>query len=343
MIHARRLIPSSVFALVLLLAASAQAEDFLHFDGAAGPGKGKHVVLIAGDDEYRSEEALPMLGKILSQRHGFACTVLFPAGADGVIKPGDHSLLSHPEALDTADAIVMLVRFRSWNDAAMKRFEAAYLRGVPIIALRTSTHAFDFANGPWKKWTWNGGGEWPGGFGKQVLGETWVAHHGEHKKQGCRAVIEVVNKDHPVLRSVADVFTATDVYAANPPADYTVLLRGAVTESLDPDSKPVAGAKNTPMQPIAWVRERVNEAGKTNRILTTTMGAASDLVNEDLRRLVVNGVFWGLGLEVPAKADVTLVDGYSPSFYGFNGERTGLTVAELGLGKALPPPPIKGK
>ena len=33
-----------------------------------GPGKGKHIVLLAGDEEYRSEEGLPMLGKILSQR-----------------------------------------------------------------------------------------------------------------------------------------------------------------------------------------------------------------------------------------------------------------------------------
>ena len=64
--------------------------------------------------------------------------------------------------------------------------------------------------------------------------------------------------------------------------------------------------------------------------------AYHDLTNEGLRRLVVNGVYWGLGLEVPAKADVTLVDEYQPSFYGFGGERKGLKVADLGLGKGLP-------
>ncbi|MFN9944299.1 MAG: hypothetical protein ACK56I_33000, partial [bacterium] len=37
----------------------------------AGKAAGKHVVLLSGDEEYRSEEAMPMLGKILSQRHGF--------------------------------------------------------------------------------------------------------------------------------------------------------------------------------------------------------------------------------------------------------------------------------
>ena len=73
----------------VLIAGRAEAQDHLEFPGKEGPGKGKKITLIAGDDEYRSEEGLPMLGKILSQRLGFDCTVLFPAGPDGVIKPGD--------------------------------------------------------------------------------------------------------------------------------------------------------------------------------------------------------------------------------------------------------------
>ncbi|NMC22107.1 MAG: hypothetical protein GYA33_17000, partial [Thermogutta sp.] len=55
-----------------------QAEDqWVTYEGGEGPGKGKHIVLVSGDEEYRSEEALPMLGKILAKRHGFRCTVLF--------------------------------------------------------------------------------------------------------------------------------------------------------------------------------------------------------------------------------------------------------------------------
>ena len=53
----------------------------------SAPAKGKHVVLLSGDEEYRSEEALPMLAKILSQRHGFKTTVLFALDADGTINP----------------------------------------------------------------------------------------------------------------------------------------------------------------------------------------------------------------------------------------------------------------
>lgn len=329
--------------IILAFAASALAQDSLHFlPKADGAGKGMKVVLIAGDEEYRSEESMPALAKILSQRHGFECDVLFSADADGTIQPGKTESLTNPEALDKAEAIVMSLRFRKWNDAALAKFEAAVNRGVPLIALRTSTHLFNGIpkESRFAKWNWNSK-DWPGGFGRQVLGETWVAHHGAHKKEGTRGVIEPAQKDHPILRGVSDVFGDTDVYTANPLPDATVLMRGEVTETLEPTSKAVAGKKNDPLQPILWTREHKNDAGRTNRIVTTTMGSASDLKNEGLRRIVVNGVFWGLGLDVPAKTDVTLVDPWVPSFYGFGTHRKGLKVSDHALGKALgePPPP----
>lgn len=82
-----------------------------------------------------------MLAKILSQRHGFTCTVLFSLDSEGSINPDLTSSIGGPEALGSADAIVMLLRFRDWPDEEMKYFVDAYQRGVPIIALRTSTHA----------------------------------------------------------------------------------------------------------------------------------------------------------------------------------------------------------
>lgn len=317
----------------------------------AGAAKGKHVVLISGDEEYRSEEALPMLAKILSQRHGFKCTVLFAQDADGTINPDNQKSLPGSAALETADAIVLLVRFRQWPDDAMERFEKAWLAGKPVIALRTSTHAFAFpADSKWSKYSWNSKEPWAGGWGKFVLGETWVSHWGKHKIEATRGVIEPAAKNEPVLRGVSDVFGPTDVYEAYPPADATILLRGQVLASMKPDAGPATYRKprrsdnaeqpvNEPMMPVAWTREVRNPAGKTNKVFCTTMGDANDLQNEGVRRLVVNSVYWGLGLNVPAKADVTLVDGYEPSFYGFKGYRRGLKIADLELGKALPKPP----
>jgi len=97
---------------------------------------------------------------------------------------------------------------------------------------------------------------------------------------------------------------------------------------------------NDPAMPVAWTRTNVNENGSRNRVLTTTMGAATDLENEGLRRLLVNGVYWGLGLPVPEKADVRVVDPYQPSFYGFDGFRKGLHASDFALGKVVPGQPL---
>jgi len=294
-------------ASTLALPLNIHAADYLVFEGKTGPGTGKHVVFLSGDEEYRSEESLPQMAKILAERHGFKCTVLFAIDpADGTINPKINTNMPGAAALDSADAIVMGLRFRDWPDVDMKHFVDAYLAGKPIIALRTSTHAFNYPNNstsPYAKYSWNSKA-WPGGFGRQVLGETWVAHHGAHKKEATRGIIEASAADDPILRGVSEIFGNSDVYTANPAADVKILVRGQVLSGMNPTDPPVEGKKNQPMQPVVWTRVYKNEAGKTNKILCTTMGAASDLLNEGLRRLLVNAVYWGVGLDVPAKADV---------------------------------------
>ena len=70
-------------AALLLVSGAALAHpvpdspQWLTYPGGDGPGKGKHIVLIAAEQEYRSEQSMPMLAKILSKHHGFDCTVLF--------------------------------------------------------------------------------------------------------------------------------------------------------------------------------------------------------------------------------------------------------------------------
>ena len=311
--------------------ASAAEQAWVTYEPKAGPGNGKHIVLIAGDEEYRGEEGLPMLGKILSQRHGFKCTVLFSVDADGTINPDAGGSLSNPAALDSADAIVMLLRFRHWDDDANKRFEAAVNRGVPLIALRTSTHAFNGLKGPYEKWNFGN----KGGFGKQVLGETWVSHWGRHKVEAMLGVIEPGAEQHPILKGTGQIFADSDTYEAYPPADAKILLRGQVLKGMKPTDPPADYVKkrasdkqeqgvNSPMMPVAWTREVRNEAGKVNKIFTTTMGAATDLQSEGTRRLVVNSVFWGLGIAVPAKANVDYIGDYQPSMYSFKGYKKGV-------------------
>ena len=161
--------------LIFTIPSVCAANDHIVYEGTSGAGKGKHLVFLTGDEEYRGEEGLPMLAKILSQRHGFKCTVLFSMNDKGEIDPNNQKSLSNPKALDSADAIIMLLRFRTWPDAIYKHFDDACNRGIPVIGLRTSTHAFRGKIG---------------GFGKRVLGERWVSHWGAHKREACRGVVE---------------------------------------------------------------------------------------------------------------------------------------------------------
>jgi hypothetical protein len=225
----------------------------------------------------------------------------------------------------------------------MRHFVNYYRSGKPVIGLRTSTHAFDYPDdsaSPYKAFGWKSH-EWPGGFGKQVFGETWISHWGDHGKQATRGVLV---GDSPILRGVTDVFCTTDVYEASPPADANVLVRGQVLQGMNASDKPADNRKRTtqgieqavndPMMPIVWTRTRVNEAGKTNRILTCTMGAATDLQDEGLRRLLVNACLWEVGLEkkIPAQANVDLVGNFNPTMFGFDGFKKGVKPSDLAPG-----------
>ena len=229
-----------------------------HLPGGEGPGKGKHVVLISGDEEYRSEEALPQLAKILAKRHGFTCTVLFAIGQDGTIDPGRRDNIPGLEALEQADLMVLFTRFRDLPDDQMKRVVDYVESGRPIIGMRTATHAFDVKEGKtFARYGWKTK-EWEGGFGRNVLGETWISHHGSHGKQSTRGVIAEGAEGHPILRGIkdGDIWGPTDVYGVRLPlpGDSKPLVLGQVLEGMKPTDKPVEGKVNDPMMPVAWVK-----------------------------------------------------------------------------------------
>jgi len=329
--------------LAAVLALSVQGDPILVFEGKSGPGKGRHIVLLAGDEEYRSEEGLPQLAKILSQRHGFKCTVLFSLNGKGEIDPRVQDNQPGLEGLKSADLCIMLLRFRQWPDSQMRHFVDYYLSGKPFIALRTSTHAFNYREGSeslFRKFGWQSK-EWPGGFGKQVLGENWVSHWGNHGSQATRGVAEPSAIGHPLLRGVDKVFGTTDVYEAAPLPDAKVLMRGEVVAGMRDSDPSATGTKklasgveqgiNSPMMPIVWTRDHLNESGEKNRVLTVTMGAATDLLNEGLRRLLVNGAYWATGKEsvIPRRANVELVGTYNPSSFGFNSFKQGVKPRDL--------------
>ncbi len=314
-----------------------EPQRWVVYPGGQGPGAGKHIVLISGDEEYRSEEALPMLAKILSVRHGFKCTVLFSQDRESAeINPDERGYIPGLEALDTADLMVLMTRFRRLPDEDMKHIVDYVEAGKPLIGLRTATHAFAYeqdSESPYAHWNWNDGA-WSGGFGRQILGETWINHHGHHGSESTRGVIPESSRAHPILRGVSDVWGKTDVYGIKQlPADATVLLEGEILSGMSPDARPVEDPRNAPRMPVTWTRERELESGVVQRIVGSTIGAAVDLESDHLRRLLVNACYWGVGMgaEIPAFSDARLVGEYRPTMFGFGGFVKGVFPADHAL------------
>lgn len=295
------------------------------YAGSEGPGKGKHIVFISGDEEYRSEEALPMLAKILSQKYGFKCTVLFAVDpATGYINVETLDNIPGLENLQIADLMVIFTRFRELPDEQMKYIDDYIRQGKPVIGLRTATHAFNYkkdTNNKYAKYHFGSKIKgWEDGFGRKILGETWINHHGKHGSEGTRGLINGIIKDekNPILNGVSDIWGPTDVYTVRQlPGDTRVLVYGQSTNGLSPDSS-INLSKS--IMPVAWIKSYQGENGTTGRVFASTIGASIDFKSEDLRRLFVNAAFWCTGLEnkIPEKADVDVIGNYNPTMFGYN-------------------------
>jgi len=302
------------------------------YEGKSGPGKGKHIVLIAADDEYRSEELIPALAKILAVHHGFKCTVLFAIDkATGEINPSVKDNIPGLEHLRSADLMVIFARFRQLPDEQMRYIDEYVHSGKPIIGIRTATHAFAYSrnsHSKYKHYDWRSK-EWPGGFGRQVLGETWVAHYGHHNRESTRGKIAPGMERHPIVRGCEDIWGPSDVYALRKlHGDCKPVVLGVVLAGMHPDDPP--NPKKPPV-PVAWIKTFTGRSGKPARVFTTTMGHAGDFKSEGFRRLLVNACYWCLGMEeqIPERAKVDLVGPYEPNPIGIGRFKQGLKPCDL--------------
>jgi hypothetical protein len=331
---------------------SSSPAQWLTFEGKPDMPK---IVLVSGDEEYRSEEALPQLAKILSSKHGFNCTVLFAQDPEkpGIVNPNYVKNIPGLENLKTADLMVIFTRFRALPDEQMQHIDDYLKSGKPVIGIRTATHAFNFTKNDsasnWKQYGnyYSGDDEWKDGFGRLVLGENWISHHGKHKHQSTRGVAAPSQENHPILNGIAqgEIWGPTDVYGVRLPlsGDSQPIVLGQVVNRAgaydendilygmrfsdndvagtevekDKEGKETTINPNDPMMPIAWIKSYQIPGGQKGKAFASTIGAATDLLTEGTRRMLVNSVFWSLDLEVPEKANVDLVGDYQPSAYAF--------------------------
>ncbi|MDR1964092.1 MAG: ThuA domain-containing protein [Planctomycetaceae bacterium] len=295
------------------------------------PGHGQHVVLISGDEEYRSEEALVQLGRILANRHGFNCTVLFAVNpATGEIDPVCTTNIPDLHVLQTADVMIVNLRFRNLPDEQMRYFDDYLRSGKPVLGMRTSTHAFRIPKDrKFARYSFDyhdNTGLWEQGFGRKILGETWIDHHGHHGHEATRGILVLEKRSHPIVRGCEDIFGLTDVYRVRLPLpeDSEPLVLGQVLAGMKPTDPPVAGSKNEPMMPVAWTKTYRIDGGQTGKVFTTTMGSSQDLESEGLRRLLVNAVYWLAGLETVEQANVEIVGRYETLPMGFGKHKKGM-------------------
>ena len=309
----------AVLVLLIKLCRVSAAEPGLVIEGKEGIGKGQHIVFVTGEEYYRSEEGMSMFAKILSQHHGYKCTVLFAIDpVTGFINANKANNIPGLKALKSADLMVVFARFRELPDADMKHIVDYVNAGKPVLGIRNATHAFRYSansTSPYKNWDFQSKA-WLGGFGQQILGDTWIAHYGKFQKEATLATVVSSQRNNPVLRGVADtIFCHTDVNSVErlTPKDL-VLMQGQVLSGLNPMDPPVTDKRKDVRMPFAWFKTYTAPSGKEGRSFSTTAGASLDWQSEDLRRLMVNAIYSLTGHEkdIPEKSNVNFLGEYKP-------------------------------
>jgi len=290
----------------------------------------KHIVLIAAEQEYRSEQAMPMLAKILATRHGFDCTVLFAVNDQGEVDPTqkirwqDKQVVHNIPGLEhvaSADCVIFFNRLLTLPDEQIKHVIAYLDSGKPIIGIRTANHGF-LQDVPYRI---NGKKV---RFGEDVLGGSFRSHHGDWHRDSTRGLIIEEQKKHPILRGVEDIWGPSDVYRTYPkggslPEGCTALVLGQPLVGRKHGDAP--NTKKIPL-PIAWTKTWTTSRGKSARVFHVTMGSGRDFESAGLRRMTINAAYWCLGMEskIDAERSVDIVGEYKPLASGFNYEKLGV-------------------
>jgi type 1 glutamine amidotransferase len=313
-----RLLVFAVFAVLAALlapAAPAQIKD-----------RRPHVVFVTGDEEYRSEESMPLIARLLEKHHGFRCTVLYAVGPDGTINPQHLTSIPGLEALKEADLMVMYTRYRALPDEQLKHILDYIDSGRPMVGFRTTTHAFRYpAKSPNAKWNDE--------FGRKVFGQQWITHHGHHGHMHLTEVTPAAGKEgHPILRGVKPFKCYSWLYHVH-----------GGKQKIDGAFEPLAAGKSLksshaskqdlyPLtQPVAWTRSYTGPSGKKARVFFTTLGHPHDFESESMRKLVINGIYWALGMEdrIPREgANVELLGPFNLTNAGVGAHKKGVRPSE---------------
>lgn len=272
-----------------------------------------HIVFVIGDEEYRSEESMPMLAQILKRELNAKVTLCYSLDSLGFIDPNRSDHIEGLEALETADLMVMFTRFRALPDQQLKYIINYAESGKPMVGFRTTTHAFLYKNDSTKTHLNN---EWP----TEVFGQQWITHHG-HFDDGQHPLtkVTITNKNHPVAKNVAPFEAYSWLYHVDG-GDWK--LYGDSDPFLEGTSLKSGHEQNNRLDkfpltnPVAWTKSYDGKKGNS-KVFFTTLGHPFDWKNQNMRQLALNGIYWALDKEIPDNLNLDFVEPYTPNNSGF--------------------------
>ena len=289
--------------------------------------KGPHIAFVIGDDEYRSEESMPMLARILKRELNATISLCFSTDSLGFINPNQSDNIENLEALDSADLMVIFTRFRALPDTQLKHIVDYAESGKPMVGFRTSTHAFLYKDNTSKVQMNN---DWP----TEVFGQQWITHHGhfDDGKYPLTSVEIIAEKfGQPILHGVEPFKAYSWLYHVDGgewslSGDSDPILRGI---SLKSSHEMKGSLDEYPLEnPVAWTKSYQNA-----RVFFTTLGHPKDFKDASMRSLALNGMYWALGLEekIPWEGFNVDIEGYYlPNRSGFGEKyKKGLTKAKI--------------
>ena len=275
---------------------------------------------MTGDEEYRSEESMPMLADILRRELNAKISICYSLDSLGFVDPNNTSHISGLQALDSADLMVIFTRFRNLPDHERSYITRYVESGKPIVGFRTSTHAFKYEADS-SKFYYND--EWP----TRVFGQQWITHHG-HFQDGHGALTRVEVDKHKDSHQILNGISSFDAYSwlyhvdggdwklhgDSKPLIYGTSLKSNHEMNNRLDEFPLTN-------PVAWTKTYRGESGELNaRVFFTTLGHPFDFKIESMRKLALNGIYWALSLENTIPDDGVNADyagKYDPNNSGF--------------------------
>ncbi len=232
----------------------------------------RHLVLVTSEDEYRTEETLPAFAKAHLAKD-FRVTHVRGTEKDPNTLPGIEALLE-------ADMALFSIRRRAPRQEELAVIRKYLAAGKGLVALRTTSHAFDLGKG---KVPPKGHAVWPE-FDREVLGGNYTGHHGNRGPKAPRTLVRVVPEErkHAILDGV-------------PAEEFAVASWLYKTSQLNRKAVPllIGRVEGRPMpEPVAWTYLRPDGG----RVFYTSLGHPDDFRIAAFVRLLHNGTYWASGL-----------------------------------------------